>query len=97
MRYFPLVMLMLSSPLFAQPYPAKVVRLLIPFSAGSGSDTIQGGANLDVVFLTDNASGYTLSSGCSQTSCTITSISDGSTKVLTGVEIVIFKDGRRDL
>ena len=67
------------------------------YAPGSGSDTIQGGANLDVVFLTDNASGYTLSSGCSQTSCTITSISDGSTKVLTGVEIVIFKDGRRDL
>ena len=64
---------------------------------GSGSDTIQGGSDLDVVFLTDNASAYTLSGGCSQTSCTITSTSDGSTKLLTGVEIVIFKDGRRDL
>jgi len=29
-----------AAPALAQPYPTKVVRLLIPFSAGSGSDTI---------------------------------------------------------
>ena len=35
-----LVLAMTASTSMAQAYPAKVVRLLVPFSAGSGSDTI---------------------------------------------------------
>ncbi len=35
-----LVLAMAASTSMAQTYPAKVVRLLVPFSAGSGSDTI---------------------------------------------------------
>jgi len=34
------VAVLLSTAVFAQGYPAKTVRLLAPFSAGSGSDTI---------------------------------------------------------
>jgi len=30
----------MASPAFAQNYPAKTVRMVVPFSAGSGSDTI---------------------------------------------------------
>jgi tripartite-type tricarboxylate transporter receptor subunit TctC len=29
-----------AGPLAAQSYPAKTVRMIVPFSAGSGSDTI---------------------------------------------------------
>ena len=29
-----------AAPLAAQSYPAKTVRMIVPFSAGSGSDTI---------------------------------------------------------
>ena len=35
-----LTVALLSSASYAQSYPTKVVRLLVPFSAGSGSDTI---------------------------------------------------------
>ena len=35
-----LTIALFSTASFAQIYPAKVVRLLVPFSAGSGSDTI---------------------------------------------------------
>ena len=46
MKRFPLpilpglAMALFASTIMAQTYPAKVVRLLVPFSAGSGSDTI---------------------------------------------------------
>jgi len=36
----PVVLLLLTPTCFAQGYPSKPVRLLLPFSAGSGSDTI---------------------------------------------------------
>ncbi len=35
-----LTIALIATSAAAQPYPAKVVRLLVPFSAGSGSDTI---------------------------------------------------------
>ncbi len=40
MKYLLMTLLATSAPALAQNYPTKVVRLLIPFSAGSGSDTI---------------------------------------------------------
>ncbi|MFM8259259.1 MAG: calcium-binding protein [Vulcanococcus sp.] len=67
------------------------------YAPGTGNDSIQGGSGLDIVFLTENAAGYTLSGACNQTSCTLTSTVDGSSKQLQNVEIVIFKDGRKDL
>jgi tripartite-type tricarboxylate transporter receptor subunit TctC len=39
-RLVPLLLAAVAVPTLAQTYPSKVVRLLIPFSAGSGSDTI---------------------------------------------------------
>ena len=35
-----LVFTSIALPVFAQSYPAKTVRMVVPFSAGSGSDTI---------------------------------------------------------
>ena len=35
-----LVFTSIALPVFAQTYPAKTVRMVVPFSAGSGSDTI---------------------------------------------------------
>ena len=40
MRLILLALGLVAAPVLAQSYPSKVVRLLIPFSAGSGSDTI---------------------------------------------------------
>lgn len=67
------------------------------YAPGTGNDSIQGGSGLDIVFLTENAAGYTLSGTCNQASCTLTATGDGSSKQLQNVEIVIFKDGRKDL
>lgn len=67
------------------------------YAPGTGNDSIQGGTGLDIVFLTENAAGYTLSGTCNQASCTLTATGDGSSKQLQNVEIVIFKDGRKDL
>ena len=35
-----LSMAMLATPALAQPFPAKPVRTIIPYSAGSGPDTV---------------------------------------------------------
>jgi Ca2+-binding RTX toxin-like protein len=72
---------------------------------GPGDDTVIGGSGLDVVFFKGTRSDYTLSSGCSKTSCTVTdnaaASADGTrpegTDTLSGVEILIFKDARIDL
>lgn len=72
---------------------------------GPGSDTIDGGSGLDVVFFKGARSDYTLSAGCSKSSCTVTdnaaATADGTrpegTDSLSGVEILIFKDARIDL
>lgn len=67
------------------------------YAPGPGNDSIQGGSDLDIVFLTENAASHSLSAGCNHNSCVLTSITDGSSKQLQNVEIVIFKDGRKDL
>ena len=74
---------------------------------GTGNVTITGGNNLDVVFfdkpLIDGAkTNYIVPSSCSRSSCTVTdqTSSDSSityTMNLTGVEILIFPDQRKDL
>jgi hypothetical protein len=72
---------------------------------GPGNDTIGGGDGLDVAFFKGVRSDYTLSPGCSKSSCTVTdnaeATADGTrpegSDTLTGVEILIFKDARIDL
>jgi hypothetical protein len=72
---------------------------------GPGDDSVYGGSGLDVVFYKGNRSDYSLSGGCSKTSCSVTdnaaANTDGSrpegTDSLSGVEILIFKDARIDL
>jgi len=72
---------------------------------GPGNDTIGGGDGLDVAFFKGVRSDYTLSPGCSKSSCTVTdnaeATADGTrpegSDALTGVEILIFKDARIDL
>ena len=66
-------------------------------SPGPGNDAITGGTGLDILYLTGNQSTYTLSSTCNKTSCTITSTSGNGTKTTTGIDIIIFSDGRKDL
>jgi type II secretory pathway pseudopilin PulG len=72
---------------------------------GPGNDTVVGGSGLDVVFFKGERKDYTLSAGCSKSSCTVTdnaaASADGTrpegTDTLSGVEILIFKDARIDL
>jgi len=74
---------------------------------GTGNVTITGGNNLDVVFfdkpLIDGAkTNYVVPKDCTRSGCTITDTtsSDSSmtyTMQLTGVEILIFPDQRKDL
>ena len=72
---------------------------------GPGNDTLIGGSGLDVVFFKGARSEYSLSSGCSKSSCTVTdnatASADGTrpegSDTLSGVEILIFKDARIDL
>lgn len=68
-------------------------------SPGPGNDTINGGAGLDILYLTREINNYTLSSTCNKTSCTITSTGSGSdgTKSTTGIDVIIFRDARKDL
>ena len=72
---------------------------------GPGNDSVIGGSGLDVVFFKGARSEYSLSSGCSKSSCTVTdnatASADGTrpegSDTLSGVEILIFKDTRIDL
>jgi prepilin-type N-terminal cleavage/methylation domain-containing protein len=57
-----------------------------------GNDTLIGGTGSN-----QNAADYNTTASCNQSSCSLSLISDGTTKLLTGVEIIIFKDGRKDL
>ena len=67
---------------------------------GPGDDTVTGGSGLDIVFYSGPRSDYSLSGGCSKSSCRVTasgaSTADGSDN-LTAVEILIFDDARVDL
>ena len=72
---------------------------------GTGNDNVIGGSGLDVVFFKGARSEYSLSSGCSKSSCTVTdnatASADGTrpegSDTQSGVEILIFKDPRIDL
>ena len=72
---------------------------------GTGNDNVIGGSGLDVEFFKGTRSEYSLSGGCSKSSCTVTDnaafTADGSrpegSDTLSGVEILIFKDARIDL
>ncbi|MCP9941704.1 hypothetical protein KBY70_04755 [Cyanobium sp. ATX 6E8] len=83
-------------------YGGQGQNLYLP---GPGNDTVIGGSGLDVVFFKGNRSEYSLSAGCSKSSCIVTdnaaASADGTrpegTNTLSGVEILIFKDARIDL
>ncbi len=73
---------------------------------GYGNYEITGGNNLDVVYFDNDleveggASNYTFDSSCNSTLCTVTDKTgsgDDKTLTLTGVEILIFRDQRKDL
>ena len=65
------------------------------FLSGHGSDTITGAGGLDVVFFPGVKNDYTISGGCSSSSCSVSGTNSNST--ITNAEILIFTDARIDL
>ena len=57
--------------------------------------TINGGTGLDVVYLRGTRNQFSSTSGCTSSSCSLTSL--GGTLSMNNVEVLIFKDGRVDL
>ena len=66
---------------------------------GVGHDSITGGAGLDVVFLDLNKAAVNGLGNCTRSSCTLTYSSEGESSSVnaSGVEVIIFRDGRHDI
>jgi len=65
------------------------------FLSGNGTDTITGAGGLDVVFFPGVKDDYSISGGCSSSSCSVSGTN--STSTITNAEILIFTDARIDL
>jgi tripartite-type tricarboxylate transporter receptor subunit TctC len=84
--------LIVSAPLLAQGYPAKPVRVIVPFPAGGGTDVVarvlfkEMGDQLKQIFIIDNRSG---AGGLVGAEVVVNSPADGYTLLLTTATIAI--------
>ena len=69
------------------------------FLPGLGSDQIQGGSGLDVVSMEQPRTSFGGLATCTRSGCSLTYAESGSNHSVTmsGVEVLIFRDGRYDL
>jgi len=61
-----------------------------------GADFIDGGSNLDVVFMDGSRSDYHLANECKISSCELKNIATEEITILEDVEVIVFTDGRID-
>ena len=69
------------------------------YLVGAGTNNITGGSGLDVVFLDQNKANVGGLSNCKRSNCSLTYSVEGtdSSVSATGVEVIIFRDGRFDI